>query len=207
MQTAWQTIRRTCLLLGLMLACPLLITGTLALIWNHYENAIAKAALLDERADADAIVIFGAATADRGQPGTILRSRINHALTLYREGRAGNFILTGGIGWGPPAESVVMKRILSENGISDTKIFFETQSNTTREQVEFAVNIARENAWTRLLIVSDPYHLYRISRYFAGTGLTLLLTPSTEVQFNDEESGEYIRAEILKLIAWNFFGV
>jgi uncharacterized SAM-binding protein YcdF (DUF218 family) len=189
-----------------MLASPLVTTGALVLIWSHYEKAITRAALMDERAPADAIVIFGAATAGSGQPGTILRSRINHALALHREERAASFILTGGIGWGPPAESVVMKRVLAENGISDTNIFFETQSSTTREQVEFAAEIAQKNNWTRLLIVSDPYHLYRISRYFADTGLTLLLSPATEVKFNAEESKQYIRAEILKLIAWDFLG-
>jgi uncharacterized SAM-binding protein YcdF (DUF218 family) len=189
-----------------MLVVPLIWTGTLVFIWKHYANSIAQAAALDERARADAIVIFGAATADQGQPGTILRSRINHALLLSREGYADAFILTGGIGWGPPAESVVMKRILSENGIQDSQIFFETQSSTTREQVEFAAEIAQKNSWKRLLIVSDPYHMYRSSRYFSATGLELLLSPARDVQFNEQESEGYVRAEILKLIAWDFWG-
>jgi uncharacterized SAM-binding protein YcdF (DUF218 family) len=199
-------IPRPLALLLVMIAVPLMTTGCLALIWNYYERSVAKAALMDERGSADAIVIFGAATAGQGQPGTILRARINHALALYREGCAGSFILTGGVGWGPPAESVVMKRILSENGISDSRIFFETQSSTTREQVDFAVETAAQNNWTKLLVVSDPYHLYRISRYFKKTGLQLLFSPAREVQFNDEESRLYIRAEILKLIAWDFLG-
>jgi len=206
MRTSRQETRRALVLLAIMIVSPLAATGALALLWNRYEASVSEAALFDERDAADAIVIFGAATDGHGQPGAILRSRIDHALALYREDHAKSFVLTGGIGWEPPAESVVMKRILSENGIGDTQIFFETQSRTTREQVEFAAETAERNNWTRLLIVSDPYHMYRISRYFSGAGLTLLRSPATGVRFTAEEASEYIRAEILKLIAWDFFG-
>ena len=199
---AWQTL----VFFVSMLIFPLLTLALFVFFWNSYENAIIRTAIIDGRAEADAIVIFGAATAAGGQPGAILRSRINHALTLYREGLAKCFILTGGIGWEPPAESAVMKRILSENGVCDSHIFFETQSTATREQVEFAAEVAQKNNWSRLLIVSDPYHLYRISRYFSGTGLMLFLSPATGVTFNTKETNEYIRAEILKLIAWEIFG-
>ncbi len=196
------TARRPLVILACILVLPCLTCGLLALVWNHYESTIIETARLDRREKADAILIFGAAIAGRGQPGTILQSRIHHALALANNSYASNFILTGGVGWGPPAESVVMKRILSENGIPESRILFETISHTTREQVEFAIQMLHKHAWSRVIAVSDPFHMYRIMRYFDGSGITVLPSPSRGVSFSPDEQEEYVRAEMLKLLAW-----
>lgn len=197
--------RRPLCILGGIILIPTLTCGILALVWNHYESGIIQAAGIDRRNKADAIVIFGAAIAGRGQPGTILRSRINHALALANNGYASNFILTGGVGWGPPAESVVMKRILSEHGIPEARMLFETTSHTTKEQVEFAIQMVQKNAWSRIILVSDPFHIYRITQYFAESGITVLPSPSRGISFSASEQEEYVRAEMLKLLAWLIF--
>jgi len=95
-----------------------------------------------------------------------------------------------------------MKRILSEHGIPESRILFETTSHTTREQVEFAVQMMQHHGWKRVLAVSDPFHLYRITRYFEDSGITVLPSPSREIRFTTDEQEEYVRAEVLKLLAW-----
>lgn len=199
------TVRRPLVFLCLILAIPALATGLIALVWSHYSSAIVETGTLDQREKANAILVFGAAIAGHGQPGTILEARIQHALALANNGYASNFILTGGVGWGPPAESVVMKRILTENGIPETRILFETTSHTTRKQVEFAIQMLQKHAWSRVIAVSDPLHMYRILRYFEGAGITVLSSPSRGVNFSPAEQEEYLRAEILKLLAWLVF--
>ncbi|HOG64532.1 MAG TPA: YdcF family protein [Spirochaetota bacterium] len=194
--------RRPLLVLGFMFAVPALVCTILTLIWNHHEGNVLEFSRIDTREKADVILVFGAAIAGHGQPGALLRARINHALALANNGYASNFILTGGVGWGPPAESVVMKRILSEHGIPESRILFETTSHTTREQVEFAVQMMQHHGWKRVLAVSDPFHLYRITRYFEDSGITVLPSPSREIRFTTDEQEEYVRAEVLKLLAW-----
>ena len=206
MRCPFRKIRRPLLLLGLAAGLPLAVAATISIYWSSLESSIRETATLDERTPADAIVIFGAAIADKGQPGTILRSRLDHALALYRAGLATNFILTGGVGWGPPAESVVMKRILAENGIPDACMAFETRSHSTREQVDFAVGTMKKSGWQRALLVSDPLHMYRLRQYFADSGLEIRLSPATGIRFNKNEYKEYLRAEIVKLFAWQLLG-
>ena len=51
---------------------------------------------LDQRYDADAIVVLGAAQYN-GRPSPVFQARLDHAALLYREGYAGLIVVTGGI--------------------------------------------------------------------------------------------------------------
>src|SRR5689334_2552410 len=65
---------------------------------------------LDERRQADAIVVLGAAQYN-GWPSPVLRARLDHGLALYREGLAPTIVVTGGVGRGDKeSEAMVARR-------------------------------------------------------------------------------------------------
>lgn len=108
---------------------------------------------------ADVIVVFGAAVR-AGGPSPELAARLRHAASLYQQGLAGAILCSGGHP-GPDSEARVMRRALVALGVPDEAILIEETGSSTRRTVE-AVERLGGGRWTRILVVSSPYHLYRI---------------------------------------------
>ena len=190
---------------GLALLLPLLILYSGYLYYHSLITSILDEAVKDETGKADVIIVFGAAIAAGGRPSRVLQSRINRAFELYKKKMAQQFILTGGIGWGPPAESVVMKRELVRMGIPEQSIFLETRSRSTREQVTFAIRTCRSSGWKSALLVSDPFHIYRLKIQFQGSGIRVRNSAARSLPQNQTLFNRYLRMEVLKTLAWHLF--
>lgn len=120
------------------------------------------------RAVGGTVVVFGGrALADR--PGKVLQSRLDHALALYRTGRADRIAVAGGV----PAvtdhlsggydEVAAGTRYLREAGVPDTRIIGVSPGQNTREQVESTRHIVVDSGRGPVVAVSSSYHLLRIS--------------------------------------------
>lgn len=136
----------------------------------------------DQARPADAIAVFGAAEYD-GRPSPVLRARLDHALTLYRENLAPLIITLGGGGGGPhDSEGGVGHDYLLAHGVPENQIIAETQSINTEESAARLAAIARENHLNRILAVSDGTHLFRIHALCASIGLVVVTSPRLEAR-------------------------
>lgn len=134
----------------------------------------------DRAQKADAIVVLGAYVRPNGEASPALRNRALHAAGLYKRGLASHIITTGGLGDNPPAEAVVSADVLKEQGIAASAISSEITSTSTWENAANAAQICRENGWTRVIIVSEPFHLWRATRNFQKQGLIAYPSPSID---------------------------
>ena len=122
-------------------------------IWNFGK--------LDQKAQADVIIVLGAKSTD-GKPSEVLKQRINHALWLYNNGYANYIIFTGGISKSETiSESAASKKYAIEQGISESVIFIEEKSTITEENLLEAKKIMDENSFASAIVVSDPLHQKR----------------------------------------------
>jgi len=199
--------KKAIVLLILSIILPLIIVLFSLKSYRLLFSSVKITAKLDEKKKADAIIIFGAAISYKGRPSAVLKSRIMHALKLHKQGYAGFFILTGGVGWGPPAESVVMQRELNKHGIKNGKIFLEKKSTRTRQQVSFAIKLMERNKFTSAILVSDPIHMYRLKQYFRKSGLTVYASPARSITYSKKQQTAYIQMELLKLLAFYIFDI
>jgi uncharacterized SAM-binding protein YcdF (DUF218 family) len=136
----------------------------------------------DDARPADAIAVFGAAEYD-GRPSPVLRSRLDHALTLYRERLAPLIITLGGGGATPDdSEGGVGHDYLVAHGVPENQIIAETQSTNTEESAARLAGIARENHLNRILAVSDGTHLFRIRALCNSLGLIVSTSPRVEAR-------------------------
>jgi uncharacterized SAM-binding protein YcdF (DUF218 family) len=136
----------------------------------------------DAAQPADAIAVFGAAEYD-GRPSPVLRARLDHALSLYREGLAPLIITFGGGGESPhDSEGGVGHDYLLAHGVTEDKIIAETHSTDTEESATRLAAIARENHLTRILAVSDGTHLFRIHALCTSLGLSVVTSPRIEAR-------------------------
>ena len=119
----------------------------------------------------DVIVVLGAAVWPGGQPSPALQRRILHAVDLLQRGYAAYLLVTGGLGKYPPAEAVVMQRLAVAHGIPPQHILCEDQATSTFASALRCCDILRQRGWSRVLVVTDRYHLPRTLFAFWSCGL------------------------------------
>ena len=119
----------------------------------------------------DVIVVLGAAVWPGGQPSPALRRRILHAVDLLQRGYATHLLVTGGVGNHPPAEAEVMQRLAVALGIRRASIVLEDQATSTFESAWRCRDLLWQHGWSRVLIVTDRYHLTRALLAFRSVGV------------------------------------
>jgi uncharacterized SAM-binding protein YcdF (DUF218 family) len=141
---------------------------------------------------ADAIVVLGAAQYG-GRPSPVLRSRLDHALGLYKLKRAPRVVLTGGRRPGDLiSEAAAGRRYLVRRGIPNEVMMLEPAGRTSLASIFGAAQLLRAQrdsvagrdadpaALPRptVLLVSDPFHMLRLEILARLQGLTPLASPT-----------------------------
>ncbi len=151
----------------------------IALLWTLYVvHQINKVAGQDQARPADAIAVFGAAEYS-GRPSPIYHARLDHAVTLY-EKKIAPVVITLGGGSDKDSgktEGGVGRDYLLAHGIPFADIIAETHSFSTSQQARRLAQIARTHGFRRLVVVSDPTHLFRIQQLCLDAGLHVYTSP------------------------------
>jgi uncharacterized SAM-binding protein YcdF (DUF218 family) len=154
---------------------------------------------------ADAIVVLGAQVRPDGSAGHGLQSRALHALRLYRKGFAPKVICTGGVGDNPPAEAQAAAKILLSRGLPRTALLLENKSTSTWENAVFAARICKAHGWRKVIVVSDPFHLWRAEHNFARNGVLAWGAPVEREQWSRQPARKFFwttREAILVIRDW-----
>lgn len=141
-------------------------------------------ALAAEPQPAAAIVVLGAGV-EGNDPSPIFEARLRHGVDLHQRGLAPFLILTGGFGSETQAsEAEVGKRYTLAAGVPESAILIETVSKTTLQNLKETDRLLDENDLGRnLIIVSDPYHLFRATRMAKSLGLKTMASATPSTQF------------------------
>lgn len=147
-----------------LVAALLLYVGvTFAQVW--------QAARDDQARPAEAIVVFGTAQYN-GVPSPVLAARLDHAIKLYRDGLAPVIVVTGGNQPGDEfTEATASANYLIERGVPDTDVLREVSGTSSWQSLAAAANFLGERAISEVLLVSDPFHSYRIRAMASELGL------------------------------------
>ena len=159
---------------------PLAIAGALMLFLGITGIRIVHAAGETPRRKADAIIVFGAAEY-AGRPSPVYKARLEHGLTLFRQGMAPVVITTGGSGQDPQfSEGGVGHDYLLRRGIPEQNLIAETQGSDTAQSADRVAIIMRTNGMHSCIAVSDAYHLFRIRALLRRQGVAVELAPRPE---------------------------
>lgn len=161
-----------------ILYCILGFVGVFAIGFSWLFFRILWTASFDSSDKADAIVILGAAEY-AGKPSPVFRARLDHAYELYRKKLAPIVITTGGKFPGEIfSEGEVGKKYLISKGIPEANIISEEFSLTTKQNIMRVSDIAKEKKIKRIILVSDPFHMYRSALLSRDAELAPLLSPT-----------------------------
>jgi uncharacterized SAM-binding protein YcdF (DUF218 family) len=154
----------------------------------------------DEARPASAIVVLGAAQYD-GRPSPVLRARLDHALDLFHRGYADRIIFTGGVGdRDTTSEAAVGQRYALEHGVPARAILMETTGRSTSESLQQVAALMDAAPTREVILVSDPFHMLRLSILARRYGLIPLTSPTrtSPIALNRRESWKYILNESIK---------
>ena len=138
----------------------------------------------DEGGKADAIIVMGAAQFN-GRPSPVYRARLDHAIELYRQKRAGHLLFTGGKAPGDTYTEASAGRLYAlKAGVPDSAILEERQGRTTYQSLQASKAILENNGLKSAILVSDPFHAFRSQRIASDLGINAFVSPAqnTKVQ-------------------------
>ena len=132
----------------------------------------------DSRKEVDAIVVMGVAQYD-GRPSPQLQARLDHVLTLWKEGVAQLVVTTGGNQPGDRfTEARASADYLIAGGIPESAISMEDIGATTLQSLQGVAEILNSRGLTSVEIVTDPYHALRSRLIAQDLGLTVYVSPA-----------------------------
>ena len=149
-----------------------------AAILAYTAYRIGAQGVRDERRQADAIVVLGAAQFN-GRPSDVFQARLEHAVELWDEGWADWFIVTGGkLPDDRTTEAEVARGWAIAHGVPPDKILAEDKGRTTLESLEAVRTIFRDEELQTGLFVSDETHMLRVLRMAGDLGIKAFSSPT-----------------------------
>lgn len=148
---------------------------TLVQVWRAGSN--------DQSRPVDAIVVMGVAQYD-GRPSPQLQARLDHVITLWRNGIADIVVTTGGNQPGDRfTEAEASANYLLDAGVPESAILQENVGATTFESIEAVSSLLNERSMDRIVIVTDAYHSSRARMIAQDFGLETYVsaTPTSVV--------------------------
>ncbi|UQZ37179.1 hypothetical protein C2I18_28765 [Paenibacillus sp. PK3_47] len=184
----------------LAVACAVVAAAGLlwcAVVFNKINSAVTSSPM----AEADAGVILGMSMwGDVPSPG--LKERLDYGLQLYREGKFGRFIVSGGLdqeGY-KYTEGQGMRNYLVEQGVPDEDILMENEATSTYENLLFSKEIMDREGMASAIIITHSFHGTRaleIAEELGYTAPELGLTESAVMSM-----AKYKSREILAYTKW-----
>lgn len=180
-----------------------IVTAVLALVvvlWAASLACVIVWQYRDDRAPADAIVVLGAAQWD-GRPSPVLRARVDHAIDLWRGRRAPRIVFTGGRGDGDTTtEAAVSRRYALRRGVPDSAIGVERNGRTTSESMRAVADMLPASA-RRVILVSDPFHMFRLMLTARRLGLSPETSPTrtSPIARSRRETWRFVLIESVKV--------
>lgn len=174
--------------------------AAIAVVWLLLLAAVVLWGRRDQARPANAIVVLGAAQY-LGRPSPVLRARLDHAVGLWKRGLAPTLILTGGRGVGDTtSEAEAGKRYVMKQGVPESAIALETKGRTTSESLH-SVSLLMRGKSRSVLLVSDPFHMLRLTILARRLGLKPLSSPTrtSPISANPGESFRYVAGESWKV--------
>lgn len=174
--------------------------GLLLLVWATSLGAVLVWERNDQARPVSAIVVLGAAQYV-GRPSPVLRARLDHAITLFNRRLAPLMIVTGGTGTGDTtSEAAVSQRYAIRRGVPAASILMENEGRTTSESMGGVAAILRTRSRRDVLLVSDPFHMLRLTILARRHGLEPYAspTPTSPIAASPSERWKYALSESVK---------
>ena len=149
---------------------------------------VVNAGLRDDGQMGDVIVVMGAAQYD-GRPSPLLESRLQHALTLWRDDKRAPIIaVTGGKREGDRfTEAQASRQWLVDAGVDESAIISEEIGRSTWESLEALAPLMHSQGFTRVVMVTTDWHAARSALSLEDLGFAVSTAGTAGIQNSQSE--------------------
>ncbi|WP_134684383.1 YdcF family protein [Brevibacillus migulae] len=126
--------------------------------------------LNDEIHHADVGVVLGNKVEQDGTPSDRLKSRLEKAVELYRDGYLSYILVSGGIGIEGYDEAKVMKSYLVQKGIPADRIMVDSEGVNTRATAQNSRKMMDAMGLQSVIVITQFYHISRTKLAFHQVG-------------------------------------
>ncbi len=139
--------------------------------WGHRDEPMDRA---------DAIVVLGSGLVADDTPGGSLAARTQHAVKLWKAKRAPMLLFSGYDDYFQPSQAQAAAHLAHRMGVPRGAMLTEDTSRNTWENALNSVALLKKNGWKRIVLVSDPSHVWRASQHFHNMGMDVAVSGATE---------------------------
>ena len=183
---------------GLVVLLVAYLGFTFAQVW--------LAARSDQARPAQAIVVFGTAQYN-GTPSPVLAARLDHAVDLYRRRLAPVIVVTGGNQPGDRyTEASASAEYLLRRGVPDSDVLREVSGTSSWQSLAAAAAFLGDRNINDVLLVSDPFHSFRIRAMAAELGLDGHSSPTTTSPIRGVAEARYMVRETVAVAVGRVIG-
>ena len=136
------------------------------IVWAAIERHVAPTSNTS-LARFDAIIVLGVPADDDGNPTPSELARVTEAVREYDRGVAPRLILTGGAAHNRFVEARVMARAAEAQGIPESAILLEGESNDTIHNACYSARIMKAHGWRSAEVIAAAAHLPRAGMIFS----------------------------------------
>ncbi|WP_291478926.1 YdcF family protein [Corynebacterium sp.] len=160
------------MIIGTVVIALVITLATAAHVWAYARQ--------DNRADADTILVLGAAQYN-GTPSQWFAARLDHAAELYRQGVSSHITTIGGKLEGDVyTEAEAGAAYLRDKGVPGDAITEVNEGMDTLGSAEAFAPVAKENGWDEVLVVTDPNHSLRATNMVGDQGMVAHASPTRQ---------------------------
>ncbi|SAK66264.1 hypothetical protein AWB76_03799 [Caballeronia temeraria] len=153
----------------------LYVAGAITLCWLVAAALICLRGVTMPFDGADVAVVFGNALAVDGTPKPILAARLDTAVKCHRAGLCPVLFVSGSIDGPGLNEATAMRAWLIGHGVKQNAIVVDEHGDNTLASARNAVAFMREHRMTRVMLVTQYYHLPRARLAFERAGAAVVL--------------------------------
>jgi uncharacterized SAM-binding protein YcdF (DUF218 family) len=187
---------------ALVLAAVATVLVAGVVVWRaaHHDDA-------SDVGHADAIVVLGAAQYN-GTPSPVFRGRLDHAVLLWRQGRADRVVTVGGNRPGDrTTEAAAGRSYLISKGVPSDAITALAVGNTTYESLQALARWMHDDDLRSAFLVSDPWHNARLKAIAGDLGLQGYASATwTSGDTSEGSRGEGYLRETFAYLHYRLFG-
>ncbi|WP_432207276.1 YdcF family protein [Burkholderia pyrrocinia] len=147
------------------------LLAVVACIWVAAAVALVVYGMRIPSEPADVAVIFGNALDDTGAPKPVLAARLDVGVRCYRTGQCPAFLVSGAIDGPGLNEATAMRDYLVARGVPADRIAVDDQGDNTLATAQHTLAYLQAHRLSRVLIVSQYYHLARARLAFERVGI------------------------------------
>ena len=131
-----------------------------------------------KKSEYDCAVVCGYPADRDGKPSKIMRTRVEKAAELWKDGKVKKLLFSGGAVFNSFKEAEVMKKYAEDLGVKEAYILTEDQAVSTYHNMMYAREIMEQNGLRGCAVVTNRWHLRKADHYARKFGMDYVMCPA-----------------------------